>query len=147
MPDPTMNPQQSSTSLWIVASELMELLTCAVVIHRPAIADTWYSLSYLYYSAVGCLGCIAAGIIISFVTGWLSGFLSLGPRRHGLASCIGGQGGCLTGVILDPLQEALLPRQVPTLSKLIMQSHPLDYHVSYYNIHLKISPIYYGEKK
>ncbi|XP_058994535.1 sodium-coupled monocarboxylate transporter 2 isoform X2 [Mustela lutreola] len=40
---------------------------------RPAIADTWYSLSYLYYSAVGCLGCIAAGIIISFITGHQSG--------------------------------------------------------------------------
>uniref|UniRef100_A0A8C0L4A0 Solute carrier family 5 member 12 n=1 Tax=Canis lupus dingo TaxID=286419 RepID=A0A8C0L4A0_CANLU len=40
---------------------------------RPAIADTWYSLSYLYYSAVGCLGCIAAGIIISFITGRQSG--------------------------------------------------------------------------
>ncbi|XP_053059345.1 sodium-coupled monocarboxylate transporter 2 isoform X2 [Acinonyx jubatus] len=40
---------------------------------RPAIADTWYSLSYLYYSAVGCLGCIAAGIIISFITGYQSG--------------------------------------------------------------------------
>ncbi|XP_025735053.2 sodium-coupled monocarboxylate transporter 2 [Callorhinus ursinus] len=36
---------------------------------RPPIADTWYSLSYLYYSTVGCLGCIAAGIIISFITG------------------------------------------------------------------------------
>nr|XP_012600100.2 sodium-coupled monocarboxylate transporter 2 isoform X2 [Microcebus murinus] len=36
---------------------------------RPAIADTWYSLSYLYYSAVGCLGCIVAGVIISFITG------------------------------------------------------------------------------
>ncbi|XP_004607914.2 sodium-coupled monocarboxylate transporter 2 [Sorex araneus] len=40
---------------------------------RPAIADTWYSLSYLYYSAVGCLGCIGAGIIISFITGPQSG--------------------------------------------------------------------------
>ncbi|XP_014686940.1 sodium-coupled monocarboxylate transporter 2 [Equus asinus] len=40
---------------------------------RPAIAETWYSLSYLYYSAVGCLGCIAAGIIISFLTGHQSG--------------------------------------------------------------------------
>ncbi|XP_029813036.1 sodium-coupled monocarboxylate transporter 2 isoform X2 [Suricata suricatta] len=40
---------------------------------RPAIADTWYSLSYLYYSAVGCLGCIAAGIIISLITGYQSG--------------------------------------------------------------------------
>uniref|UniRef100_A0A8C6QWC7 Solute carrier family 5 (sodium/glucose cotransporter), member 12 n=1 Tax=Nannospalax galili TaxID=1026970 RepID=A0A8C6QWC7_NANGA len=36
---------------------------------RPALAETWYSLSYLYYSAVGCLGCILAGIIISFITG------------------------------------------------------------------------------
>ncbi|XP_028622952.1 sodium-coupled monocarboxylate transporter 2 [Grammomys surdaster] len=40
---------------------------------RPVLADTWYSLSYLYYSAVGCLGCIGAGIIISFVTGKQSG--------------------------------------------------------------------------
>uniref|UniRef100_A0A8C5Z006 Solute carrier family 5 member 12 n=1 Tax=Marmota marmota marmota TaxID=9994 RepID=A0A8C5Z006_MARMA len=37
--------------------------------NRPTIADTWYSLSYLYYSAVGCLGCIIAGVIISFITG------------------------------------------------------------------------------
>ncbi|KAF7245632.1 Sodium-coupled monocarboxylate transporter 2 [Varanus komodoensis] len=36
---------------------------------RPYLADTWYSLSYLYYSAVGCLGCIMAGLLISFVTG------------------------------------------------------------------------------
>lgn len=36
---------------------------------RPALADTWYSLSYLYFSAVGFLGCVAAGLIISFLTG------------------------------------------------------------------------------
>ncbi|XP_062974866.1 sodium-coupled monocarboxylate transporter 2 [Elgaria multicarinata webbii] len=36
---------------------------------RPHLADTWYSLSYLYFSAVGCLGCIIAGLLISFVTG------------------------------------------------------------------------------
>uniref|UniRef100_A0A8C5NZU4 Solute carrier family 5 (sodium/glucose cotransporter), member 12 n=1 Tax=Jaculus jaculus TaxID=51337 RepID=A0A8C5NZU4_JACJA len=40
---------------------------------RPIIADTWYSLSYLYFSAVGCLGCMAAGIIISFLTGHQQG--------------------------------------------------------------------------
>ncbi|KAG8510765.1 Sodium-coupled monocarboxylate transporter 2 [Galemys pyrenaicus] len=45
----------------------------SVLSSRPAIADMWYSLSYLYYSAVGCLGCIAAGIIISFLTGHQSG--------------------------------------------------------------------------
>ncbi|XP_025056165.1 sodium-coupled monocarboxylate transporter 2 [Alligator sinensis] len=36
---------------------------------RPQLADTWHSLSYLYYSAVGCLGCILAGLLISFITG------------------------------------------------------------------------------
>ncbi|XP_062951752.1 sodium-coupled monocarboxylate transporter 2 [Cynocephalus volans] len=51
----------------MTASVLLELS------RRPAIADTWYSLSYLYYSAVGCLGCIIAGIIISFITGYQRG--------------------------------------------------------------------------
>ncbi|XP_042547263.1 sodium-coupled monocarboxylate transporter 2 [Dipodomys spectabilis] len=41
--------------------------------NRPALADTWYSLSYLYFSAVGYLGCIGAGIIISFITGLQNG--------------------------------------------------------------------------
>ncbi|XP_069479604.1 sodium-coupled monocarboxylate transporter 2 [Ambystoma mexicanum] len=36
---------------------------------RPELADTWYSISYLYYSAVGCLACIIAGLLISFITG------------------------------------------------------------------------------
>ncbi|KAJ6652651.1 hypothetical protein lerEdw1_011221 [Lerista edwardsae] len=36
---------------------------------RPHLADTWYSLSYLYFSALGCLGCIIAGLLISFLTG------------------------------------------------------------------------------
>ncbi|XP_039721923.1 sodium-coupled monocarboxylate transporter 2 isoform X1 [Pteropus medius] len=44
-----------------------------VLSSRPALADIWYSLSYLYYSAVGCLGCIAAGVIISFITGHQKG--------------------------------------------------------------------------
>ncbi|XP_010213408.1 PREDICTED: sodium-coupled monocarboxylate transporter 2 [Tinamus guttatus] len=35
----------------------------------PLLADTWYSLSYLYFSAVGCLGCAAAGLLLSIVTG------------------------------------------------------------------------------
>lgn len=37
---------------------------------RPLLADTWYSLSYLYFSAIGCLGCAITGLLISFVTGW-----------------------------------------------------------------------------
>uniref|UniRef100_A0A8D0G8G5 Solute carrier family 5 member 12 n=1 Tax=Sphenodon punctatus TaxID=8508 RepID=A0A8D0G8G5_SPHPU len=35
----------------------------------PPLADSWYSLSYLYFSAVGCLTCIIVGLLISFVTG------------------------------------------------------------------------------
>ncbi|XP_016061615.1 PREDICTED: sodium-coupled monocarboxylate transporter 2 [Miniopterus natalensis] len=44
-----------------------------VLSSRPPITDSWYSISYLYYSAVGCLGCVAAGIVISFITGHQSG--------------------------------------------------------------------------
>ncbi|NWR57304.1 SC5AC protein, partial [Bucorvus abyssinicus] len=36
---------------------------------RPLLADTWYSLSYLYFSAIGCLGCAIAGLLVSFLTG------------------------------------------------------------------------------
>ncbi|XP_010017198.1 PREDICTED: sodium-coupled monocarboxylate transporter 2 [Nestor notabilis] len=36
---------------------------------RPLLADTWYSLSYLYFSAIGCLGCAITGLLISFLTG------------------------------------------------------------------------------
>ncbi|KAM9302084.1 sodium-coupled monocarboxylate transporter 2-like [Gastrophryne carolinensis] len=36
---------------------------------RSVLADNWYSLSYLYYGAVGCLTCIIIGLVLSFVTG------------------------------------------------------------------------------
>uniref|UniRef100_A0A8C3NV87 Solute carrier family 5 member 12 n=1 Tax=Cyanoderma ruficeps TaxID=181631 RepID=A0A8C3NV87_9PASS len=36
---------------------------------RPLLADTWYSLSYLYFSAIGCVGCAITGLLISFITG------------------------------------------------------------------------------
>uniref|UniRef100_A0A8C9MZ20 Solute carrier family 5 member 12 n=1 Tax=Serinus canaria TaxID=9135 RepID=A0A8C9MZ20_SERCA len=35
----------------------------------PLLADTWYSLSYLYFSAIGCVGCAITGLLISFITG------------------------------------------------------------------------------
>ncbi|NXG56308.1 SC5A8 protein, partial [Hemiprocne comata] len=38
---------------------------------RPAIADNWYSLSYLYFSTVGTLATVAVGIIVSLLTGGL----------------------------------------------------------------------------
>ncbi|KAM4720801.1 sodium-coupled monocarboxylate transporter 2 [Rhinophrynus dorsalis] len=44
-------------------------LATTVPPERSILEDNWYSLSYLYYSAVGCLGCIISGLFISFVTG------------------------------------------------------------------------------
>ncbi|NWS60081.1 SC5A8 protein, partial [Chunga burmeisteri] len=38
---------------------------------RPALADNWYSLSYLYFSTVGTLITVIVGIIISLLTGGL----------------------------------------------------------------------------
>ncbi|XP_053723681.1 sodium-coupled monocarboxylate transporter 1 [Synchiropus splendidus] len=36
---------------------------------RPALADSWYSLSYLYFSLLGVLTTIAAGLLVSSMTG------------------------------------------------------------------------------
>lgn len=36
---------------------------------RPALADNWYSLSYLYFSTLGTLITVIVGIIISLLTG------------------------------------------------------------------------------
>ncbi|NXH29181.1 SC5A8 protein, partial [Myiagra hebetior] len=38
---------------------------------RPALADNWYSLSYLYFSTLGTLVTVIVGIIISLLTGGL----------------------------------------------------------------------------
>ncbi|XP_062855073.1 sodium-coupled monocarboxylate transporter 2 [Trichomycterus rosablanca] len=36
---------------------------------RSALAENWYSMSYLYYSAVGYLGTVIGGLLISLLTG------------------------------------------------------------------------------
>ncbi|KAM5138678.1 sodium-coupled monocarboxylate transporter 2 [Mantella aurantiaca] len=36
---------------------------------RSVLADNWYSISYLYYSAVGWISCMIVGLLISFITG------------------------------------------------------------------------------
>ncbi|KAM6425042.1 sodium-coupled monocarboxylate transporter 1 [Rhynochetos jubatus] len=38
---------------------------------RPALADNWYSLSYLYFSTLGTLSTVLVGVIISLLTGGL----------------------------------------------------------------------------
>lgn len=36
---------------------------------RPPLADSWYSLSYLYLSVVGTLSTIVCGLLVSAITG------------------------------------------------------------------------------
>lgn len=46
-----------------------ERLTLILLYFRPALADNWYSLSYLYFSTLGTLVTVVVGIIISLLTG------------------------------------------------------------------------------
>uniref|UniRef100_A0A673GGN2 Solute carrier family 5 member 12 n=1 Tax=Sinocyclocheilus rhinocerous TaxID=307959 RepID=A0A673GGN2_9TELE len=39
------------------------------LVFRYWLADSWYSMSYLYYSAVGFIGTVAAGLLITLLTG------------------------------------------------------------------------------
>ncbi|KAM9845822.1 sodium-coupled monocarboxylate transporter 1 [Aulostomus maculatus] len=36
---------------------------------RPVLADTWYSLSYLYFSPIGTIAAVTVGLIVSLFTG------------------------------------------------------------------------------
>ncbi|XP_068003920.1 sodium-coupled monocarboxylate transporter 2 isoform X2 [Melanerpes formicivorus] len=64
-------PLQLSTLNCTLANGTEVLTTVATTAapERPLLADTWYSLSYLYFSAIGCLGCAIIGLLISFITG------------------------------------------------------------------------------
>ncbi|NWS74073.1 SC5A8 protein, partial [Crotophaga sulcirostris] len=59
----------SSVNLTATKGPLTTVFTPTTV--RPAVADNWYSLSYLYFSTLGTLVTIAVGIIISLLTGGL----------------------------------------------------------------------------
>ncbi|KAG8546281.1 hypothetical protein GDO81_019321 [Engystomops pustulosus] len=52
-----------------INATLSTILTTTVPPERSLLADNWYSLSYLYYSAVGCISCVISGLLISFITG------------------------------------------------------------------------------
>ncbi|XP_074855105.1 sodium-coupled monocarboxylate transporter 2 [Carettochelys insculpta] len=64
-------PLHLSTANCTLANNTEMITTLAPTLDpmRPQLADSWYSLSYLYYSAVGCLVCVTAGLLISFLTG------------------------------------------------------------------------------
>ncbi|KAM6392333.1 LOW QUALITY PROTEIN: sodium-coupled monocarboxylate transporter 2-like [Pluvialis apricaria] len=64
-------PLPPSTLNCTLANSTEALTTAAPTVtpDRPLLADAWYSLSYLYFSAIGCLGCATIGLLISFITG------------------------------------------------------------------------------
>ncbi|MBN3300908.1 SC5AC protein, partial [Amia calva] len=51
------------------SSDILTTLAPTMAPERPALADSWYSMSYLYYSAVGWLATVIAGLVITFLTG------------------------------------------------------------------------------
>ncbi|XP_074496933.1 sodium-coupled monocarboxylate transporter 1 [Sebastes fasciatus] len=55
----TMGQNYTTTAPW----------TSAVPDVRPPLAETWYSLSYLYFSALGTLTTIVFGLLVSMITG------------------------------------------------------------------------------
>ncbi|XP_067292593.1 sodium-coupled monocarboxylate transporter 2 [Pseudorasbora parva] len=50
-------------------SNQTSLTVSALSSDRYWLADSWYSMSYLYYSAVGFIGTVAAGLLITLLTG------------------------------------------------------------------------------
>ncbi|NXS75872.1 SC5A8 protein, partial [Pandion haliaetus] len=52
-------------------STVKPLIFNTTTTERPALADNWYSLSYLYFSTLGTLITVAVGIITSLLTGGL----------------------------------------------------------------------------
>ncbi|NXW30607.1 SC5A8 protein, partial [Phaetusa simplex] len=60
----------SSVNLTSTENPLTTVFTTPTA-ERPALADNWYSLSYLYFSTLGTLITVVVGIIISLLTGGL----------------------------------------------------------------------------
>ncbi|XP_051779093.1 sodium-coupled monocarboxylate transporter 2 [Erpetoichthys calabaricus] len=76
-PAPTVKalPLFLNTSGCMLINETFKASTVApiVEINRPVLADTFYSLSYLYYSAIGWVATIITGLLITQLTGRVRG--------------------------------------------------------------------------
>ncbi|MBN3324998.1 SC5AC protein, partial [Atractosteus spatula] len=62
-------PLNTSGCVPLNTSDILTTLAPSLALERPALADSWYSMSYLYYSAVGWVATMTAGLLISLVTG------------------------------------------------------------------------------
>uniref|UniRef100_A0A3Q1GR81 Solute carrier family 5 member 8, like n=1 Tax=Acanthochromis polyacanthus TaxID=80966 RepID=A0A3Q1GR81_9TELE len=63
----TMESSYTTVTPWIVFGQ-----TTMSSFFRPALADTWYSLSYLYFAPFGTLVTIICGLLVSIITGEIS---------------------------------------------------------------------------
>ncbi|XP_055048509.2 sodium-coupled monocarboxylate transporter 2 [Misgurnus anguillicaudatus] len=55
-------------NLSITANETNQIVT-SIITDRSWLVDSWYCMSYLYFSAVGFVGTVAAGLCITMLTG------------------------------------------------------------------------------
>ncbi|XP_060700767.1 sodium-coupled monocarboxylate transporter 1-like [Hemiscyllium ocellatum] len=62
-------PLNSTISTPTNVTSLLTYVTSLREEKRPSIAETFYSLSYLYYSPVACLSTVLVGLIVSMFTG------------------------------------------------------------------------------
>nr|DBA17397.1 TPA: hypothetical protein GDO54_002851 [Pyxicephalus adspersus] len=60
---------QNITANATMSTPLVTTLSATTAPERSVLADNWYSISYLYYSAVGYIACVIMGLLISFITG------------------------------------------------------------------------------
>ncbi|XP_075716188.1 sodium-coupled monocarboxylate transporter 1 [Rhinoderma darwinii] len=58
-------------NLTTVLPTVTDLILESQVGERPALADNWYSLSYLYFSTIGTIIAVFVGIIVSLLSGGL----------------------------------------------------------------------------
>lgn len=71
---------QESVLLSVMNTECKMNLCCPMC--RSVLAESWYSMSYLYYSAVGFLATVIGGLLITLITGemgWLLAHISISP--------------------------------------------------------------------
>ncbi|XP_075843283.1 sodium/iodide cotransporter isoform X4 [Microtus pennsylvanicus] len=71
IPPPQPSSMAQPASRWLLCPRCWEVVSSSsrVEADRPALADTFYAISYLYYGALGTLTTMLCGVLISYLTG------------------------------------------------------------------------------
>uniref|UniRef100_A0A4W4DVA8 Solute carrier family 5 member 12 n=1 Tax=Electrophorus electricus TaxID=8005 RepID=A0A4W4DVA8_ELEEL len=88
-PDTNTRPLPLSTENCSIVNHTAPLITQTPLImsissasERSVLIDSWYSMSYLYYSTVGFLGTVIMGLLITLLTGKRGGYLECININH-----------------------------------------------------------------